>query len=54
MRLKIISHSGSFLTFQPPFAADPEKSADPRVGCAAWTLMAVEVGLEQSKGAKSN
>ena len=24
MRLKIISHSGSFLTFQPPFAADPE------------------------------
>ena len=23
MRLKIISHSGSFLTFQPPFAADP-------------------------------
>ena len=24
MRLKIISHSGSFLTFQPPFAADPK------------------------------
>ena len=23
MRLKIISHSGNFLTFQPPFAADP-------------------------------
>ena len=26
MRLKIISHSGSFLTFQPPFAADPKFS----------------------------
>ena len=27
-------HSGCFLTFQPAFAADPEKSADPLLLCA--------------------
>ena len=38
MRLKIISHSGSFLTFQPPFAADPHWTGTEDYFCGSYNF----------------